>query len=128
MTDQICSSPARICSSLRSTSSFCSITQLIDRPVARVWASSSAPVRNGYGTGVVSATTAGRPASSSPRTNPPPTEKYVRTSSDEPSAASANSRMPLVWKSRRLRRCSTMSVSGSKSSTVPDGNRSDRLS
>src|SRR5262249_40203218 len=74
ITCQIRSRPARISASSLRAFSLASITPLIGRPVFPVWASSSAPVPNGYGTGVASASIRGAPSESSPRTKPPPME------------------------------------------------------
>jgi len=74
ITRQMRSSPSRISRSLRQACSLASITPLMGRPVAWVWASSSAAVRNGYGTGVVSGTTRAAPVAASSTTKPPPTE------------------------------------------------------
>ena len=46
----------------------------IGSPVASVWASSSAPVRNGYATGVSSTLIRSAPVAVSSTTKPPPTE------------------------------------------------------
>ena len=74
MTCQIASSPALTSASGRLTHSLAIITPLMGSPVRWVWASSSAPLRKGSGTGVASGTIRGAPASSSPSTKPPPTE------------------------------------------------------
>ena len=74
ITRQISSSPPRTSASLRQDSSLASITSLIDRPVSEVTVSSSAPVRNGCRTRVVSALIRSAPAAASSTTNPPPTE------------------------------------------------------
>ena len=74
MTAQIRSSPERTSSSVRQVSSLASMTWLIGSPVSRQRASSSAPVVNGYRTGVASGTIRCCPVSSSSSTKPPPTE------------------------------------------------------
>ena len=76
ITDQMCSSPERISSSLRRVSSLASITSLMLSPVTRVRRSNSSTVLNGCGTAraLSSAEMCECSISSWSRTNPPPTE------------------------------------------------------
>ena len=127
ITDQICSSAARVSDSGRNARSFASTSSCSSRPWSRAMSSSSCADANWNGTSTCCAPTAALPKSAARTMKPPPVEKYSSRCSTSPAASSAVNRMPFGccgsvwsrWNSRSSGSSNAISVSASRGAAGP---------